>query len=186
VKKGIHPKYYTEAKVICACGNTWTTGSTQEEIRTEMCSVCHPFFTGEQRIVDTAGQVDRFQRRKERADKMVAEKSQRSLTRSKKTESLFEFVTEDKPTAQETLQAEFPDVAKRVAESEAQQAAAQAAAQGAAQAAQAAGDEKSRPERARRPPRRDRPDSRDVRRSAPRKGPAKSTEEPKPGAPSAA
>ena len=63
MKKDIHPKYYPEAKVICACGRTWTTGSTKPEIRTEMCSVCHPFYTGEQRIVDTAGQVERFERR---------------------------------------------------------------------------------------------------------------------------
>jgi large subunit ribosomal protein L31 len=63
MKKGIHPKYYPDAKVTCACGHTWTTGSTKPEIRTDMCSECHPFYTGEQRIVDTAGQVDRFLRR---------------------------------------------------------------------------------------------------------------------------
>ena len=66
MKKDIHPAYYPEATVICACGNTWTTGATQEEIRTDVCSACHPFFTGEQRIVDTAGQVERFMRRLER------------------------------------------------------------------------------------------------------------------------
>ncbi len=60
MKEDIHPTYYPEAKVVCACGNTWTTGSTQELIRTDVCSDCHPFFTGEQRIVDTEGQVDRF------------------------------------------------------------------------------------------------------------------------------
>lgn len=60
MKKDIHPKYYPEARVTCACGNTWTTGSTQPEIRTDVCSKCHPFYTGEQRIVDTEGQVDRF------------------------------------------------------------------------------------------------------------------------------
>ncbi len=63
MKKEIHPTYFPEAQVICACGNTWTTGSTQEVIRTEMCSACHPFYTGEQRIVDTEGQVDRFYKR---------------------------------------------------------------------------------------------------------------------------
>ena len=66
MKKNIHPTYYPDAQVICACGNTWTTGSTQEVIRTEMCYLCHPFFTGEQRIVDTAGQVERFMKRLER------------------------------------------------------------------------------------------------------------------------
>ena len=66
MKPDIHPKYYPNAKVICACGNSWTTGATQEEIRTDVCSACHPFFTGEQRIVDTAGQVERFMRRLEK------------------------------------------------------------------------------------------------------------------------
>ncbi len=60
MKEEIQPTYYPEATVICACGNTWTTGSTKETIRTDVCSACHPFFTGEQRIVDTEGQVDRF------------------------------------------------------------------------------------------------------------------------------
>jgi large subunit ribosomal protein L31 len=62
-KSGLHPTYYSDARVVCACGNSWTTGSTQKEIRTDICSNCHPFYTGEQRIVDTAGQVDRFMRR---------------------------------------------------------------------------------------------------------------------------
>jgi large subunit ribosomal protein L31 len=60
MKLDLHPTFYPEAKVTCACGNTWTTGSTVEEIHTDVCSQCHPFFTGEQRIVDTEGQVDRF------------------------------------------------------------------------------------------------------------------------------
>jgi len=60
MKAEIHPTYYPEATVLCACGNTWKTGSTQESLRTDVCSACHPFFTGEQRIVDTEGQVDRF------------------------------------------------------------------------------------------------------------------------------
>jgi large subunit ribosomal protein L31 len=60
MKEGIHPKYYPNATVTCVCGNTWTTGSTVESIHTDVCSKCHPFFTGEQRIVDTEGQVDRF------------------------------------------------------------------------------------------------------------------------------
>jgi large subunit ribosomal protein L31 len=66
MKDGIHPDYYPEAQVTCACGNSWTTGATQEVIRTDVCSACHPFFTGEQRIVDTAGQVERFMRRLEK------------------------------------------------------------------------------------------------------------------------
>jgi large subunit ribosomal protein L31 len=64
MKKGVHPTYYSDAQVICACGNTWTTGSTRKVIRTEVCSKCHPFFTGQQqRLVDREGQVDRFYRK---------------------------------------------------------------------------------------------------------------------------
>jgi large subunit ribosomal protein L31 len=67
MKEKIHPKYYPNALVRCACGNTWTTGSTAPEVHTDVCSACHPFFTGEQRIVDTEGRVDRFYRRLEQA-----------------------------------------------------------------------------------------------------------------------
>jgi large subunit ribosomal protein L31 len=62
VKAKIHPNYI-EATVVCACGNTFQTRSTRERLHTEVCSHCHPFFTGEQRIVDTAGRVERFKRR---------------------------------------------------------------------------------------------------------------------------
>ncbi len=73
MKQGIHPTYYPNAQIICACGNTWTTGSTRKQIRTDVCSACHPFFTGEQRIVDTAGQVDRFMRRLQQAEERAAQ-----------------------------------------------------------------------------------------------------------------
>jgi large subunit ribosomal protein L31 len=63
MKEKIHPTYYPDALVTCACGNTWHTGSTKKEIRTDVCYKCHPFYTGEQRIVDTEGQVDRFYRK---------------------------------------------------------------------------------------------------------------------------
>jgi large subunit ribosomal protein L31 len=65
MKPNIHPVFYTDAQVICACGNTWTTGSTKKVIHTDVCSNCHPFYTGEQRIVDTEGQVDRFYKKLE-------------------------------------------------------------------------------------------------------------------------
>lgn len=58
----IHPEY-EDATVHCGCGNSWETRSTKADIRIEICSVCHPFFTGEQRIIDTAGRVERFNRR---------------------------------------------------------------------------------------------------------------------------
>lgn len=63
MKTDIHPTYYANAQVVCACGNTFTTGATKEMIRVEICSACHPFFTGEQRIVDTQGRVERLRRR---------------------------------------------------------------------------------------------------------------------------
>jgi large subunit ribosomal protein L31 len=63
MKAKIHPKYYDEAKVTCLCGNTFTAGSTKPEIRVEICGKCHPFYTGEQRIVDSLGRVERFKRR---------------------------------------------------------------------------------------------------------------------------
>ncbi|GBC82331.1 50S ribosomal protein L31 [bacterium HR10] len=62
VKKGIHPEY-VEAIVTCACGETWRTRSTKREIHLEVCSACHPFFTGKQKYVDSAGRVERFQRK---------------------------------------------------------------------------------------------------------------------------
>lgn len=67
MKAGIHPKY-VDATVVCACGNTFQTRSTKPNLHTDLCSVCHPFYTGEQRIVDTAGQVERFMRRVEHAE----------------------------------------------------------------------------------------------------------------------
>ncbi len=89
MKKDIHPKYYPEAQVICACGNTWTVGATVPVIRTDVCSRCHPFFTGEQRIVDAEGQVDRFRTRLLRRDQMRAE----AEARQKAAASLEQPVT---------------------------------------------------------------------------------------------
>ncbi len=63
MKTEIHPAYYPEAVVTCSCGNTFTIGATKPQIKVEICSVCHPFFTGEQRIVDTEGRVERLKRR---------------------------------------------------------------------------------------------------------------------------
>jgi large subunit ribosomal protein L31 len=62
MKAGIHPQY-TEATVVCSCGNTFTTRSTSSDLRVELCSECHPFYTGKQKLVDTGGRIDRFERR---------------------------------------------------------------------------------------------------------------------------
>ncbi len=66
MKKGIHPKYYDKVVVRCACGNEFITGSTKKEIRVEVCSKCHPFFTGKQKFVDTAGRVESFMKKYEK------------------------------------------------------------------------------------------------------------------------
>jgi large subunit ribosomal protein L31 len=65
LKEGIHPQY-SKVKVTCACGETFETGSTKKEIRVEICSKCHPMFTGKQRIVDSGGQVEKFRKRLEK------------------------------------------------------------------------------------------------------------------------
>jgi large subunit ribosomal protein L31 len=82
MRQGIHPKFYPEARVICSCGNTWTTGSTQEIIHTDVCYNCHPFFTGEQRIVDTEGQVDRFYKKLEARNQYQAAAAAREAARA--------------------------------------------------------------------------------------------------------
>ncbi|MBU1164610.1 50S ribosomal protein L31 [Patescibacteria group bacterium] len=63
MKKEIHPKYYSDAKVTCACGNSFKVGSTQKELKVEICSMCHPFYTGKQKLVDSARRVEKFQAR---------------------------------------------------------------------------------------------------------------------------
>ena len=63
MKEKTHPQYYENAQIVCSCGNVFITGSTKEEMRVEICSNCHPFYTGEQRIVDTEGRVERLKRR---------------------------------------------------------------------------------------------------------------------------
>lgn len=65
MKEGIHPKYFAEATIACACGAKYTTGSTQEHIAIELCAACHPFFTGKQKIIDTARRVEKFSGRSE-------------------------------------------------------------------------------------------------------------------------
>jgi len=63
MKEKIHPKYFNDTKVTCSCGNTFTTGSTRKELKVEVCSQCHPFYTGERRILDATGRVERFKKR---------------------------------------------------------------------------------------------------------------------------
>jgi large subunit ribosomal protein L31 len=82
VKDKIHPKWYPDARVHCACGSTFTTGSTLQEISVEICSACHPLFTGQQKFVDTAGRVDKFNQRVAAANKKKAEADERKRKKS--------------------------------------------------------------------------------------------------------
>ena len=82
MKPGIHPEYFQAATVTCSCGNSWTTGSTVEVIHTDVCSDCHPFYTGEQRIVDTEGQVDRFYRKLEAREEYLQDAETRVSART--------------------------------------------------------------------------------------------------------
>lgn len=82
MKEKIHPKWFPEASVSCACGNSWITGATVEQIRVDICSACHPFFTGERRIVDTEGQVDRFYKRLQVRDKIEQQAQDREDART--------------------------------------------------------------------------------------------------------
>lgn len=70
MKTDIHPQYYTDAKVTCSCGNTFTIGSTQKEIHVEICSACHPFFTGNEKVIDAAGRVEKFKQRRAAATRV--------------------------------------------------------------------------------------------------------------------
>jgi large subunit ribosomal protein L31 len=81
VKDKIHPKWYPEAKVHCACGSTFTTGSTMPQIAVEICSACHPLFTGQQKFIDTAGRVDKFNQRAAAAKKKQEEAAARQAKR---------------------------------------------------------------------------------------------------------
>ncbi|MCX6800289.1 MAG: 50S ribosomal protein L31 [Candidatus Falkowbacteria bacterium] len=87
MKKDIHPKYNSNTKVICACGNNFEVGSTIQEIRTDLCSVCHPFFTGKQKLVDTARRVEKFEAKvtaqKELAKDGTKKKEKRAIKSAK-------------------------------------------------------------------------------------------------------
>lgn len=86
MKDKIHPKWYTEAKVHCACGSTFITGSTMPEIAVEICSACHPLFTGQQKFIDTAGRVDKFNQRaaaaKVKQEEAAARKTKRDADKA--------------------------------------------------------------------------------------------------------
>ncbi len=85
MKNDIHPKYYADCKVTCVCGNVFTTGSTEPEIKVELCSACHPFYTGKQKLVDTARRVEKFEA-KIQAKTPAADKKGKKIKRAKRAE----------------------------------------------------------------------------------------------------
>jgi len=102
LKPGIHPEY-VETTVTCACGNNWKTRSTRPVLKTDVCSKCHPFFTGEQRIVDTAGQVERFMQRVETSQRIqqVSEQRRRAKEERRQARLLIELPEESEQEAEE-------------------------------------------------------------------------------------
>jgi len=123
MKAGIHPKYM-ESTVTCACGNTFQTRSTRPTLRTDLCNVCHPFYTGEQRIVDTAGQVERFLKRAAAA----AESESRPSKRQLRVNAALAKAEEEKRRTEEAAKAEAAAAAEARKAARAEAAAARAAA----------------------------------------------------------
>lgn len=106
MKKEIHPDYYPEAKVVCACGNSFTTGSTKPELKVDMCSQCHPFYTGKQRLVDTSKRVEKFQAKLEKQKEVGAQRkgktAKRAAKAAKKAEKVSAKVEKKAPTTKKT------------------------------------------------------------------------------------
>ncbi len=98
MKANIHPKWNHQAKVICACGNTFTTGSTQDEIRVDICGACHPFYTGSMKFVDVQGRVDRFEKMRKTAEAKKAAAKTQKKAKAVKAEplSLKEMLEQEK------------------------------------------------------------------------------------------
>ncbi|KKR81332.1 MAG: Ribosomal protein L31 (Modular protein) [Candidatus Daviesbacteria bacterium GW2011_GWA1_41_61] len=86
MKASIHPTYYNDAKVTCVCGNTFVTGSTLQAIKVEICAKCHPFFTGQQKYIDTQGQVEKFGKRGALAEVKKAERAKITAVRASKVQ----------------------------------------------------------------------------------------------------
>ncbi len=118
MKAKIHPEY-VEATVTCACGNSWTTRSTRPVLKTDMCSKCHPFYTGEQRIVDTAGQVERFMQRVEVSQRLQeqAEHRRQNKAERRRARLLIELPEEEE---EEAVEAEEEEAAAELPTEEAE------------------------------------------------------------------
>lgn len=119
MKKGIHPTWHTNCIVTCACGNTFQTGSTYTTLQVDICSACHPFFTGEMKFVDTQGRVDRFMQ------KMKAAQSKQQTKKSKKAKNISEDSTNNVPKTYKQLLQEQKTVVKKSGSSSAKSQATQ-------------------------------------------------------------
>lgn len=86
MKKGIHPEYYPDAAIKCACGNVFKVGSTVKKIQVEICSNCHPFYTGKQKLVDTAGMVDKYKAKVAKQIKIAEERKGKKAKKAKAQE----------------------------------------------------------------------------------------------------
>ncbi len=94
MKKGnVHPQYYENAQINCSCGTVFKAGSTKKELNTELCSHCHPFYTGQQKLVDTAGRVDKFRNKVEKAKK-AQEEAKTKTTKQRKKKTIQDKVNE--------------------------------------------------------------------------------------------
>ncbi|MCL4360571.1 50S ribosomal protein L31 [Patescibacteria group bacterium] len=88
MKSNIHPQWFPNARVSCACGNTFTVGATKEVIQVEICSKCHPFFTGEMKFIDTLGRVERFQQKQQVAKVAAASLAEKKKKKKEREEQL--------------------------------------------------------------------------------------------------
>jgi large subunit ribosomal protein L31 len=82
MKEKLHPTYFTDAKVVCACGNTFHTGSTKQELHVEICYNCHPFYTGKQNLLDIAGTIEKFKKRSSKAAELKSKKITKKLAKA--------------------------------------------------------------------------------------------------------
>ena len=93
MKKKIHPKYFKDAKITCACGNVIKVGSTVPDMQIEICSACHPFYTGKKKLVDSAGQVDRFKKRMQKASELKKAKTDRKAKNAARAKAKTKKIT---------------------------------------------------------------------------------------------
>lgn len=107
MKKDIHPKYYENIEITCSCGAKYIAGSTKENLKTELCSACHPFFTGQSRLIDTAGRVDKFMAKRKATEEIKKKREDEKKQAKEKAivDRLEELVEKRKTTAEKTAKA---------------------------------------------------------------------------------